>query len=317
MDPLIVETMDRAREVAPMDRIRILTGQHLLGPFREALGELAPSVFMVEPVAKGTAPVLVWAAWCIRKEDPEAVLVSLHADHAIQPREAFHSLLREGADLARAIPALFTIAVEPTRPETGYGYIQPGSPLSWDGAARAFRVKRFVEKPNRETAREYVSAGYLWNSGIFLWKASVFLTEVEKVAPELHRLIPLLEAGKTEDFFREAPFVSVDEAVLERSSEVASLRATFQWDDVGAWEALARTRTPDAEGNVLLGRAMAVESAENIVLVEEGTAVLFGVEGLVVVRSGDRVLVARRDRTPELKSLLKALPPEVRDPEEP
>jgi mannose-1-phosphate guanylyltransferase len=312
-----VETVERARGLVEEDRIRILTGRHLVGPFQEALGDVGPSLFLVEPLAKGTGPVLVWAAWHIRQEDPDAVLVSLHADHAIQPQESFRSLIRDGAELARTTPALFTVAVEPTCPETGYGYIQPGPSIPWEGSAEAFQVKSFVEKPDGETARKYLSAGYLWNSGIFLWRASAFLDEVEKVAPELHRLIPLLESGRIEDFFREAPTISVDEAVLERSSEVASLRANFQWDDVGAWEALARTREADSEGNVLLGPAWAVESEDNIVLMEEGTAVLFGVEGLVVVRSGNRILVTRRTRTSDLKSLLEALPPELNDPEEP
>jgi mannose-1-phosphate guanylyltransferase len=312
-----VETVERARTLAADDRIRILSGEHLLGPFQEALGEADPSLFLVEPLAKGTGPVLVWAAWQIQQEDPDAVLVSLHADHAIQPRDRFRSLIRDGVELAGATPALFTVAVEPTRPDTGYGYIRPGSSIPWEGSAEAFQVESFVEKPDQETAREYVSAGYLWNSGIFLWRASTFLDEVEKVAPELHRLIPLLERGRTEDFFRQAPTISVDEAVLERSARVAALRANFQWDDVGAWEALARTRVPDSEGNVLLGPAWAVESENNIVLMEEGKAVLFGVKGLVVVRSGDRILVARRNRTHDLKSLLEALPPELTDPDEP
>jgi mannose-1-phosphate guanylyltransferase len=275
------------------------------------------SAFLVEPQAKGTGPVLVWAAWCISRVDPEAVLVSLHADHDIHPAHRFFSLIRDGAELARNTEALFTIAVPPTRPETGYGYIQPGPTIPWPGEAEAFRVQSFVEKPDLRTAEEYVSAGYLWNSGIFLWKASVFLDEVRSVAPELSKLIPLLEEGRVEDFFRQAPAVSVDEAILERSSKVASLRATFQWDDVGAWEALSRTRHADEQGNVLLGTVEAVDSRENIVMIEDGAAVLFGVEGLVIVRSGEMILVADRKRTPDLKSLLEALPPGFRNPPAP
>lgn len=316
-NPLILDTLERAKGVVPENRIRILTGSHLLEPFRKTLGDVADSGFLVEPQAKGTGPVLLWAAWCVCQEDPEAVLVSLHADHAIHPAEAFYSLIREGAALARETEAMFTIAVPPTRPETGYGYIRPGAAIPWQGEADAFRVQEFVEKPDRPKAEEYVAAGYLWNSGIFLWKASVFMDEARRVAPELSGLIPLLEENRVEEFFERAPVVSVDEAILEKSPNVASLRATFQWDDVGAWEALARTRQPDEDGNVLLGDAEAVESNENIVMIEEGAAVLFGVEGLVVVRSGDLILVADRKRTPDLKSLLKALPPDFGDPNKP
>jgi mannose-1-phosphate guanylyltransferase len=301
--------------LVPEDRIRILTGAHLLKPFRRALGDLDPSVFLVEPQARGTGPVLVWAAWEISRSDPEAVLVSLHADHAIEPIRAFLSLMRSGADAARAVEALFTVAIPPTRPETGYGYIRPGESLELEGETDGFRVHSFVEKPGVETAREYLAAGFLWNSGIFLWRAKIFLEEVKAVAPELGSLIPLLEKGDVEGFFREAPVISVDEAVLERSSRVASLRATFQWDDLGSWEALARTKGVNEAGNVLLGSVQAVDSGQNVVLAEEGSIVLFGVEGLVVIRSGDIVLVADRARTPDLKSLLKALPPDFRNPD--
>lgn len=296
-----------------MERIRILTGSHLLDPLVEALGGVDASAFLVEPQARGTGPVLVWAAWEISRQDPGAVMVSLHADHAIEPLSAFIDLIRQGVGAASSADALFTIAVPPTRPETGYGYIQPGDALGLPGGADGFWVRSFVEKPDSVTAGEYVAAGYLWNSGIFLWRATFFLDQVRAVAPELGELLHLLEAGKVAEFFRAAPNISVDEAVLERSRHVASLRATFQWDDMGTWEALGRTRRPDEAGNVLLGAAEAVESRDNIVMTEEGTVVLFGVQGLAVVRSGDVVLVADRAKTPDLKELLEALPPHLRD----
>jgi mannose-1-phosphate guanylyltransferase len=313
--PLIRDTLDRARALAPDDRIRILTGKHLLEPFRGALGELEDRAFMVEPQAKGTAPVLVWAAWAIAQEDPDGVVVSLHADHAIQPLEKFCELIRSGAELAGSTEALFTVAIPPSRPETGYGYIQPGPPLPSKGALEAFKVQAFVEKPDAETASTFLEAGFLWNSGIFLWRAANFLREVQEVAPELGDLLPLLERGDVEGFFREAPAISVDKAVLERSSRVASLRATFEWDDVGSWESLKRTQLSDEAGNVLLGDARSLDSEGNIVLAEEGSVVLFGVHDMVVVRSGDIVLVADRARAADLKTLLKNLPPELRDPD--
>jgi len=313
--PLIRDTLERALGIVPPARIRILTGTHLLEPFQGALEGLVPTQFMVEPQAKGTGPVLAWAAWALLKEDPEAVVVSLHADHAIEPWSEFQDLIRKAGALANREASLFTIAVPPDRPETGYGYISPGEALDAKGGIDAFRVRSFVEKPNHEKAVEYLKAGYLWNSGIFLWRADVFLEEVKAVAPELGTLLPLLDAGDVEGFFREAPNISVDEAVLERSARVASIRATFAWDDVGSWEALCRTCPGDAEGNVALGKVHIHDARKNIVMVEEGEVVLFGVEGLVVVRSGDILLVADRSRVPELKELLKALPAHLRDPE--
>jgi mannose-1-phosphate guanylyltransferase/mannose-6-phosphate isomerase len=302
--------------IVPAEKIRILTGKHLLEPVRRALHDLEVTGFMVEPQAKGTAPVLAWAAWTLLREDPETVLVSLHADHAIEPPGAFQTLIRNASALARRERRLFTVAVPPTRPETGYGYIRPGDPLAEvPEGLESFRVRSFVEKPGVETARRYLEEGFLWNSGIFLWRADVFLEEVRSVAPELARLIPHLEAGDAEAFFREAPTISVDEAILERSSRVASVRATFSWDDVGSWEALCRTRPADEAGNVAVGDTHLVEARNNIVVAEEGRTVLFGVEGLVVVRSRDIVLVADRSKAPQLKSLLSQLPRDLRNPE--
>jgi mannose-1-phosphate guanylyltransferase len=264
--PLIRDTLDRALGVVPLPRIRILTGEHLVAPFHDALEGLALAQFMVEPEAKGTGPVLTWAAWTLLQEDPDAVLISLHADHAIESWDAFRAAIRGAGAFAGTQDYLFTVAVPPTRPETGYGYLQPGEALPNQEGLAAFLVRSFVEKPDRETAQSYLDAGYLWNSGIFVWKASIFLEEVRAVAPELGKLLPLLEGGDTEGFFREAPNISVDEAILERSGRVASVRATFGWDDVGSWEALCRTCPSDPEGNVTLGAVHLVDARENIAI---------------------------------------------------
>ena len=314
-NPLILDTLQRARGIAPADRIRILTGEHLVDPFRKALDSLDQEAFMVEPQAKGTGPVLTWAAWALSRTHPEAVIVSLHADHAIDPRQNFQDLIRRGVGLAGKSRNLFTVAVPPTRPETGYGYIRPGAALPGGEDLDAFLVRSFVEKPDAEKAREYVEAGFFWNSGIFLWRADVFLEEVSAVAPELSELLPLLEAGKVEEFFQRVPNISVDEAILERSHRVASIPANFHWDDVGAWEALGRTFPSDEDGNVCLGSVHLKDTADNIVVAEDGDVVLFGVEGLVVVRCGDVVLVTTRERSPEMKTLLRDLPERLRNPE--
>lgn len=320
-EPLVADTLRRARALAPADRIRILAGEHLLEPFRSVLPDLPDDTYMVEPRARGTAPVLTWAAWTLHEQDPEAVLVSLHSDHVVEPEDAFRALIRDAARVAADEELLLTVAVEPDRPETGYGYIRPGdalpAPTDAHGASvpgvEAFRVDAFVEKPDRETAAEYLERGYLWNSGIFVWKAAVFLDEVRRRAPEIGELLPRLEAGDPEGFFAEAPKISVDEAVLERSDRVGTVKATFRWDDVGSWGALARTRRPDEHGNVAVGPVHAVDSRDVIAWSEDGTpVVLFGVEDLVVVRTGDVTLVADRSRAPRLKELLAELPEELR-----
>jgi len=304
---LIADTVERARALVSDDHIRILAGEHLAAPFRVAMPDLPAGSYLVEPEARGTCPVLAWAAWEVSSRDPEAVLVSLHSDHLIRPLEAFADTVRAAAHLARTRDLLVTVGVRPDRVETGYGHIQPGEALEAPGDLQAFRVAAFHEKPDAATARRYLDAGYLWNSGIFVWKASIFLDQVRRHAPEVASCLPLLEREGADAFFQAVPVSVVDRAVMERSDRVACVEATFTWDDVGSWEALGRTRRPDAAGNVLVGDGSAVESSGNVVFAEDGKVVLFGVRDLVVVRSANVTLVLPRDRAADLKSLLRQL----------
>lgn len=304
--PLIVDTVERARALVPDERLRILAGEHLADPFRTALGDLPDSSYWIEPRARGTAPVLAWAAWRLVRHDPDAVMVSLHADHLIRPLSAFQETVSTAVEIARRDGLLLSLGVKPDRVETGYGHVEPGDRLADAGAASAFRVRAFHEKPDAETAERYVAEGYLWNTGIFVWKASVLLEEIERHAPEVAEHLPLLE-DSAEMFFQAVPVSVVDRAVMERSERVGIVEATFAWDDVGSWEALGRTRPHDASGNVLLGDARAVDSANNIVFAEGGSVVLFGTEDLVVVRTATQTVVLPRSRAPDLKGLLAVL----------
>ncbi len=310
-DALIAETVERIRPIVPAERLRLLAGQHLAEPLREALPGFDPDQLWVEPAARGTAPVLIWAAWRIARETPDAVMISLHSDHAIRPAEAFRALMTRVAALAATEDRLFTIGVEPSRPETGYGYIRTGPAI--DGQEDVLEVREFVEKPDLDTARKYLlRGGYVWNSGLFIWRVATFLDEVRAHAPDLADLLPLLERGDEDGFFAAAPTISVDEAILERSERVAVARASFEWDDVGTWDAVGRTRETDADGNVAVGGAHLVEAKRCIAWAEDGDIVVFGAEDLVVVRTGRLTLVLPRSRAADLKRLLSQLPEDLR-----
>lgn len=313
--PLIRQTVTRIAPLVPAARIRILTGQRMAGLLLDVVPELGPDSVMAEPIARGTGPVLVWAAVEIARIEPEAVMISLHADHAIEPEDTFRDALRLAASAAAAERRLITIGATPTRAETGYGYIKPGAPLAQAGAIATVRaVDSFTEKPPRDVAETYVREGYLWNTGIFAWPADLFLDEVRRHAPEIGELIPLLERRETAAFFERAPVLSVDHAVLERSDRVAVVPSTFRWDDVGAWDAIARTRPADAAGNVAVGEAHLVDSSGCIVWSDDGAVVTFGAHDLVIVRANAITFVAPRERAPELKRLLDRLPAKLREP---
>lgn len=308
--PLIRDTVERILPLVPAERLRILTGGHLADPILGALPELGPGNLLLEPRAAGTAPVLAWAAAEIERRDPEAVMISLHADHAISPAHRFRDRLELAARLAVRHRRLFTIGAVPDRPETGYGYIRTGAELpGGDG----HEVATFVEKPDLATAHGYLAeGGYLWNTGLFVWRVGDLLDQLERHTPELAELIPILREGGTEEFFRRTPNLSIDEGLLERSDRVGVVASDFSWDDIGAWDAVFRTHALDEHGNAAIGEAYAVESGGNVLYAQDGPIVAFGVDDLVIVRTAGVTFVAPRDRAPDLKTLLGQLPERLR-----
>lgn len=304
--PLVAEAVERAIRTAGRERVRLVAGRRLLSLLREALPDLEEENFMAEPRARGTGPALTWAAHRIAREDPGAVMLSFHADHRISPPDAFRETALRTASAARRGGRLYCIGVRPTRPETGYGYVLMGRELE-EGV---FEVEEFVEKPNRPWARRYVDSGeYLWNTGLFAWRADDFLDVARDRAPELSAGLERLDRDPddVEGFFADVEPVSVDVAVMERAPSVGVVEATFRWDDLGVWNAVARTLPEDGAGNARSGDVFALDARDNVAWAEDGRVVLFGVRDLVVVRSGGQVLVTTRDRAPELKRLLDAL----------
>jgi mannose-1-phosphate guanylyltransferase len=313
--PLIRDTVERILPLVPAERLRILTGGHLGEPILRALPELGPGNLLLEPRAAGTAPVLAWAAAEIERRDPDAVMISLHADHMISPAERFRDRLALTARLAAHHRRLFTLGVPPDRPETGYGYIRVGAPLGGGTSAGdgAFQVASFVEKPDLQTARGYLEhGGYLWNSGLFVWRVVDLLDQLERHTPELAQLIPLLREGGTHEFFERVPNLSIDQGLLERSDRVAVMPADFNWDDIGAWDAILRSRAPDDRGNAVVGEAYPVDSRDTVLYAEDGPIVAFGVQDLVIVRTAGVTFVTPRSRVADMKHLLENLPERLR-----
>ena len=312
-DPLLANTVGRLAPLVPAARTLIVTNAALVPSIRALLPDVPPQNVIGEPRSAGTAPALAWAASVIERREEEgggrnAVMMCVHADWSIGDPDGFRAALMCAASLADAHGSLVTVGVVPTRPDPGFGYIQPGEPV--DGARR---VKRFIEKPDRQRAHIMMREGYLWNSGIFVWRVGDFLDEVRAHASEVAPALAYAPAGDIERFFAAATPISVDQGVLERSSRVLVVPGDFGWDDVGTWAALRRVRTPDAEGNATSGRVHAIRSRGNVVHAEGSTVVLYGVSDLVVVTRGDLTLVTHMDAAADLKALLEALPPDVRD----
>jgi mannose-1-phosphate guanylyltransferase/mannose-6-phosphate isomerase len=264
---------------------------------------------LLEPVARNSCAAV--AAGCLRamQRDGDAMVLVLAADHHIPDPDAFSAAVEAASQDARA-GRLVTFGIEPDRPATGYGYIKPGEKLN-----HASSVETFVEKPTRERAEQYLAQGYLWNSGNFLFRAASFVEELQRLQPDvLEPVQRSIGAAKRDlDFvrlaaaFADAPSISVDHAVMERTDKAAVLAVAYAWSDVGSWDAVAQIAELDEGGNAIIGNAVITAGGNNLVHSERRLTTLLGVSDLVVVTTADAVLVARKSNAEGVKELVKNL----------
>ena len=308
-EPMLRDTIGRVAALAPSERTLILTNSSLVPAVRRVAPEIPAANVIAEPKPAGTAAALAWAAHEIaRRDGPEAVMVSVHADAAIGDVATFRAALMQAADAAKAEHALVTVGIVPRFADTGLGYIEPGAVVS--GTLR--RVARFVEKPERTRAEAMVAAGCLWNSGIFAWRAGDLLDEMRAHCPAVSRALETHATDLAAFFGAIEKPVAIDTAVLERSARVMVVPGDFDWSDVGTWAALRAVRAADANGNVPSGTAFLRDSNRNVVHADGPTVVLYGVDDLVVVSTKGVTLVTTVERSADLKMLLDSLPPDVR-----
>jgi mannose-1-phosphate guanylyltransferase len=314
--PLITATIDRLAGLVAPERTWVVTNAAQVDGLRALVPALPRAQFVVEPEPRDTAPCIALAAATIAAREPRATMVAMPADHVITPVATFHAAVRRAATLAADDRTLVTFGVQPTRPATGFGYIECGARLD-DGAPAACRAARFREKPDADTAAAFLAAGtFLWNSGIFVWTIPALLAAMRTTAPELGAATERMIAGGAAGpdavaaAFRTAPRTSIDFAVMERAERVAVVRADFGWNDVGGFTALDTVVDGDGDGNHALLAAgsafLPCQSTRNLVFAEGGrTVCLFGVDDLVVVDTDDAVMVCPRARADELKQLVE------------
>lgn len=306
--PMLVDALERLSPVAPLERTLVLTNASLVDAIRHVVPDLPAANVIAEPRPAGTAAALGWAAKLVAdRAGRDAVIVSIHADWAVGDVEGFRAALAAAADAAEQERALVTVGVVPARPDTGLGYIEPGEVVRGD----LRRVARFVEKPDLAAATALVEGGCLWNSGIFAWRAGDILDEIAAHCPEI---APALVAHPDDAnaFFAAARPIAIDVGVLERSSRMMVLPGDFGWSDVGTWAALRAVRQRDEDGNAPAGRVLLRDARNNVVHAAGTTVVCYGVDGLVVVALDGMTLVTTVERAADLKTLIDALPPEVR-----
>ena len=305
---LLVSTVKRLDGLIPPQRILIVTGQLLAAETRRLLPDLPAENVLAEPHAASTAPALTWATSIVADRDPSANILSLHADWHVGDDTLFRETAARALEVAERHDMLVTVGVVPTRPDPGYGYIQPGEPLEGGGNL----VEKFIEKPDVERANTLIDAGALWNSGMFAWTAARFFAETEANAPEIAPHLDLLAKNDVNAFFERVTPVAVDISHFERSKRVACVPGRYPWDDVGNWAALGRVRAADEADNVLVGNTFQRDATGCLAWAADGAVVVDGVSDLVVVQANGVTLVTTKDRCATLKDLLTELPSEIR-----
>jgi mannose-1-phosphate guanylyltransferase len=314
---MIEETIERLKGFVPADRIIVVTGSHLEDKILGAVPLLKKDNLLLEPRGKNTCLAVGLAAVHILKKDPEGVMVILSSDHMISPTEKLVAILKAGVQVASEENCLITIGVVPTRAETAYGYIELGEDFRTVSGLSFSRVKKFKEKPSPSKAQEYyLDRRHLWNSGMFIWRADFILAAIEEHIPDMYRCLLEYEKsiGSAADekargkLYQACTDISVDFAVLEKASNVVTVRGDIRWDDIGSWLAMGRIHERDAENNVNIGDVVLEGCYENIIMNDsDGIVVGLGVSDLVVVRSGDVFMVAHKTRVDEIKNLLARL----------
>ncbi|MBW8878573.1 MAG: mannose-1-phosphate guanylyltransferase [Acidobacteria bacterium] len=304
---LLRDTLERLRPLVGPESVWVCTTEALGERVRAELPEVPPEQILLEPEGRNTAPAIGWSVRSMPEAARRGVVAVLPADHRVGDAAAFRDTLERAGRIVEREDRVMTLGVTPRWAETGYGYLElaPGA-----GPEGVRRVRRFVEKPTPENAARFVASGdYLWNAGIFLFRGATFLEVLARLQPELAAGLEEIAAapGRRRELYARLPSDSIDYAVMERLDAISTLPLDCGWSDLGSWEALAEVLPPDAQGNTGRGEVVAVDARDNLLVSDSGTLAVLGVEGLVVVRTGDAVLVCPKARSQEVRKIIAEL----------
>lgn len=308
---LLQMSYDRILSIVPKENVVLLTNAMYADEIKRQLPELTDSQILLEPARRNTAPCIAWAAYHIRAIDPEASIIVTPSDHLITREAEFEKSILAGFEFVEKNDALLTLGISPTRPETGYGYIQVGEAV--DGAVH--KVKTFTEKPDLELAKTFVRTGeFFWNSGIFLWRASIIIEAFAKYTPDLNAIF---EAGNSyyntpeENTFIKSAFpssmsISIDYAIMEKASNVYVETVSFGWNDLGTWSALYDISPKNRDGNVTQRcQVLSYNSHGNIFAVKDDKLIVVdGLQDYIIADSGDVLLICPKSQEQRIKLMV-------------
>jgi mannose-1-phosphate guanylyltransferase len=318
---MLRQTVDRLDGLIPPKNLLVVTGELLSAEVRSQLADLPTENIVAEPCRRDTAPCIGLAALLVARTDPDATLVVMPADHFIQPREAFQTAIRQAENLIEGEPSLMvTFGIKPTYAAEVFGYIQRDAPLALstdESFSPTYHVAQFREKPDAETAAEYLRSGeYYWNSGIFVWRAATIIAALREHKPQLLAHLETIAEGwgsPAQDDLLKREFeaiepISIDYAVMEHATNVAVIEAPFEWDDLGGWQSLSRRLGVDEVENTIEGRHLGINTSGTIVRTsDDHLVVTLGLQNMIVVHTPDVTLVAAKQDEEAIRQIVKQL----------
>lgn len=314
---LIQNTVARLQGLIPPEHCFVVTHERYVARTQEQLPALPEANVLAEPISRNTAPCIAYAATKLLARNPDATMIVLPADHVIRNVKQFHAVLQTAVEKAQEPGALVTIGINPTHPETGYGYIQYDRSSDPDeDTPQAFPVRTFAEKPDLSTAERFLDSGdFLWNSGMFIWRADTILGEMQEHLPDAYDAFEQVRDSLDTDAEQEAvaraftnsPHISIDYGVMERARNVYVVPGSFGWSDVGDWRAVYDHSNKDAHGNALHGHVIVHDASRCYVQAGDRLVVMVGMHDTVVVDTDDALLVCHRENTQGVKNIVEYL----------
>lgn len=311
-ETMIQMTVNRLKDLIPIERIFIVTAKSYKELVKEQLPALPEENIILEPVGRNTAPCIALSAFIIEDTYKDSTIVVLPSDHLIEDEDNFRKVLNSGYEyIEKDDEAIVTVGMRPTRPDTGYGYIQYGGITGEVDSNEIREVLKFVEKPNREKAEQYLSEGnFLWNGGMFIWKTKTILKLTEAYLKSTYDILSEIAAtGKSkfekvlEEKYGTVESISVDYAIMEKAKNIQVIPSDFGWDDVGSWNSVERVREKDSRGNVAIGNVKTLNSHNNIIFGNNKPIILAGIENLFVVESDDSIFIGSKDVIKDIKDI--------------
>lgn len=315
------QAVDRLLPLFPVDRIWIITRQEHAEVLQSQTPNIPPHQFLIEPQGRGTGPAIGLAAVHLYRRDPEAVMAVLTADHFIADRETFLSALSASEKLAES-NHLVTLGISPDTPSSAYGYIEQGQSLNEMDGFRVFRVRQFIEKPQRETAVRMVSSGlYSWNSGMFIWKVKRILEELHLQMPDFYeQLLQIDETIETLSYpdrlaevWQQVKYQTIDYGVMEHARDVVVMPVQMGWMDVGSWGSLTGLLPQDDHGNIIQAPHMGLDTQNSLIVGEKRLIATIGIDDLIIVDTEDALLICSRNQEQHVKNIVENLKQQGRD----